>query len=90
MNESGSCEAFSYAQPKERSLDYCSMLSLTSFTAAEFFQLVPFAELWQRYHARSVDTERQILFIFPIVKNNSSDRSDKVFFQSISWLGCNS
>jgi hypothetical protein len=32
--------------------DYRSMLSLTSLTAAEFFELLePFAELWQRYHA---------------------------------------
>lgn len=32
--------------------DYRSMLSLTSLTAAEFFEiLVPFDELWQRYHA---------------------------------------
>ena len=32
--------------------NYHSMLSLTSLTAAEFFQLLePFAELWQRYHA---------------------------------------
>jgi hypothetical protein len=32
--------------------NYRSMLSLTSLTAAEFFQLLePFEELWQRYHA---------------------------------------
>ena len=32
--------------------DYRFMLSLTSLTAAEFFQLLEvFAELWQRYHA---------------------------------------
>ena len=32
--------------------DYRSMLSLTSLTTAEFFELlVPFDKLWQRYHA---------------------------------------
>ncbi len=33
--------------------DYRSMLSLTSLTAAEFFELLAvFDELWQRYHAQ--------------------------------------
>jgi len=39
-------------QPAINPTDYRSLLSLTSLTAAEFFQLLePFDTLWQRYHA---------------------------------------
>lgn len=38
--------------PNKNTTNYRSLLSLTSLTAAEFFQLLePFDALWQRYHA---------------------------------------
>jgi hypothetical protein len=63
--------------------DYRSMLSLTSLTAAEFFELlVPFNELWQRYHAHyDLKGERRRIEKFSEHSSMSLKGSlDKLFF----------
>lgn len=63
--------------------NYRSLLSLTSLTAAEFFEiLVPFAELWQRYHAHyDLKGERRRIQKFREHSSMSLQGSmDKLFF----------
>jgi hypothetical protein len=63
--------------------DYRSMLSLTSLTAVEFFELLePFDELWQRYHAHhDLKGERRRIKKFAEHGSMSLKGSlDKLFF----------
>jgi uncharacterized protein Usg len=63
--------------------DYRTMLSLTSLTAAEFFQLlVPFDELWQRYHAQYdlKGNRRRIKKFGEHGSRSLQGRLDKLFF----------
>ena len=63
--------------------DYRSLLSLTSLTASEFFQLLlPFDELWQRYHAHhDLKGERRRIKKFSEHGSMSLKGSlDKLFF----------
>jgi hypothetical protein len=63
--------------------DYRSMLSLTSLTAAEFFELqVPFDALWQRYHGHhDLKGERRRIKKFAEHGSMSLQGSiDKLFF----------
>lgn len=65
------------------STDYRSLLSLTSLTAAEFFQLLePFAELWPRYHWHpDLKGERRRLEKFSEHGSMSlKGRANKLFF----------